>query len=67
MLEGQKKGKCALEHTSSPANENFLDKHGDTIKHHITEQHNTHKGYVNRSDKITEVTMSNSYGIHQHT
>jgi hypothetical protein len=53
-------------HTFSPADGNFLDEHGNAIKHYITEQYNTHTGHVNRSDRITKVTMSNSYGVCQH-
>jgi hypothetical protein len=62
-----KRGINALKHISSPANGNFLDEHGNATEHHIIEKYNTHMGYVDRSDRMTKMTMSNSYGICHHT
>jgi hypothetical protein len=46
----------------SPANGNFRDQYGYAIKPHIVEQYNTHMGYDDKSDR-----MSNSYGICRRT
>jgi hypothetical protein len=45
-----------------PVDGNFLDDSGHAVKPHVIEDYNTHMGYVDKSDRMT-----NSYGIARRT